>query len=149
MNGKTNFTREERLHRASLRVAHVMRGMWEEKGASHSRLLEPPLIDDELVTIGRSRACGDKLHREHVIPCILIVRECHRLLAAGRDDEEIAAFIREHVKIVHISSDEARRLDRVSELGLKQRMPEGWRFGDDPFARFEAAGVEWDLLPDP
>lgn len=141
----TRFSREELLHRSTLRVAHVIRGMWEENRSSHSRLVDSPLIDDELVTIGRSTSDGTK-RREHVIPCVMIVRACHEMLSREASDEDIAAFIRQHLKIIHVTHEEARRLDSVNALGLRQSMPENWQFGDDPYARLQAAGIEWEPI---
>lgn len=144
----TRFSREELLHRATLRVAHVIRGMWEEKQSSHSRLVDRPLIDDELVTIGRSTSIGAK-RREHVIPCVMIVRACHEMLTRDASDEDVAAFIRQHLKIVHVTPEEARRLDSVNAVGMRQCMPANWQFGDDPYARLRAAGIEWEPIETP
>ncbi len=139
----TQFSSEQLWERASLRVASHMRSLWEEKGSSDTRLLESFFLPDAYTVVGRSVACDGKGHREHVIPRLVVVAECHRLLDQGATDDELAAFIREHTKIVIVSDDERRRLDHRSELGLRQRMPAGWVFGDDPFARLTAASVEW------
>ncbi len=66
------------------------------------------------------------------------------MLEAGAADNEIAAFIRDNVLIVLITQEECERLDRVANLGLRQKMPEGWSFGDDPYARLRAASIEWE-----
>lgn len=123
-----------------------MRSLWEEKGGSDTRLLEGFFLPDAYTVVGRSRAAPLGGRREHVIPRLVIVSECHRMLERGASDAEIAAFLREYVKIVFVSEDERRRLDLRSELGLRQRMPEGWAFGDDPFARLSAAGIDWSPI---
>jgi hypothetical protein len=143
------YTRAERLERASLRAAMHIRGLWEEKGSSDTRLLEGLLLPDDLVVAGRSRAWTGAGRREHVVPRKVVIDECHRLLAEGEGDDMIAALIRDHVRIVLITREECDRLDRRDGLGLRQRMPEGWRFGDDIHARLAAAGILWDpIAPD-
>lgn len=146
---RREYTRTERLERASLRAAMHIRGLWEEKGSSDTRLLEGLLLPDDLVVAGRSRAWTGVGRREHVVPRKVVIDECHRLLAQGEDDAVIAALIRDHVRIVLITREECDRLDRRDALGLRQRMPEGWRFGDDIHARLTAAGILWDpIAPD-
>lgn len=143
---RREYTRAERLERASLRAAMHIRGLWEEKGSSDTRLLEGLLLPDDLVVAGQSRAWTGVGRREHVVPRKVVIDECHRLLARGEDDAVIAALIRDHVRIVLITREECERLDRRDDLGLRQRMPAGWQFGDDIYARLAAAGILWDPL---
>lgn len=140
------FSHEELWKRASLRAAVHMRGLWEEKGSSDTRLLESLFLPDAYTVVGRSIAISGRGRREHVIPRLVVVEECHRMLDAGASDEDVAAFIRAHIKVVIISDEERRRLDHVSELGLRQCMPNGWTFGDDPYARLSAAGILWSPI---
>jgi len=144
MSEHAKFSDAELLERASLRVTRFIRGMWEEKGDSDSRLLLHPWMPDRLTTMGRSRACAGKVYREHVVPRVLIVREAHRMFAEGHSDDEVALYIRDHVKIVEITKEEADRLDRKADFNLKKTMPEGWQAGGDVYARLAAAGIEWE-----
>lgn len=139
-----NFSDAELLERASLRVAMFMRGMWEEKGSSDSRLLFDPWMPDRLTTMGRSHACTGKIYREHVVPRVLIAREVHKMFGDGRSDADVARYIRDHVKIVEITKEEADRLDRANQTNLKTRMPDGWAAGGDVYARLAAAGIAWE-----
>ena len=151
------YTREERLARASLRVAMVIRGMWEEKGSSDTRLLEEPMLPDELTVVGKSKAFTGRGRREHVIPRLVVIKHCHEMLereaqekrTAADTDAEMAKFIREHVKIVLITSEEASRLDSKDQLGWRQKMPDDWMVGHNIFHRLEAAGIEWEASPEP
>ena len=136
-----NFSEDELIQRAFHRVATVMFGMWEEKGSSDTRLLLPPLIPHEFVTVGESVAGTE--HREHVIPRNVICYRCHEMFAAGSSIEAVATFIRRHLQIVHISREEQQRLDSGKELNLRQRMPDGWSFESGKlYARLEAAKIE-------
>ena len=141
------FTDAELLDRACLRVATVIRGMWEEKGSSDTRLLEEPLLPDWLTVVGRSRALkpGEKARREHVVPRLVILKACHAMLPNAAD-AEIAAFIRDHVRIVLITEDEQRRLDRRDAHGLRQTMPKEWEPGGDLYARLQAAAIAWEPI---
>lgn len=148
MTGRRIYTREERLERACLRVAMHIRGLWEEKGSSDTRLLEGLLLPDELTIVGRSKALkqGEARRREHVVPRRVIVNECHEMLKRGDGDEAIAAFIRHHTKIVLVTPAEAEKLDRVAELGLRQKMPDDWLFGGNVFRRLEVANIDWEPM---
>jgi hypothetical protein len=139
------YSYEERRERASLRAAMHIRGLWEEKGSSDTRLLEGLFYPDEFAVVGRSLKYEGKGRREHVIPRRIVVNECHAMLECGESDIAIARFIREHVKIVLISKEEQERLDSRHHFALRQIMPEGWAFGDgvDIFARLKHAGIEW------
>lgn len=120
-----------------------IRGLWEEKGSSDTRLVEGLFLPDEFTVVGQSLSYAGRGRREHVIPRLVVVSEIHRMLERDATDAEIAAFIREHVKIVKITHEERDRLDRRDQLGLRQCMPTGWRFGDDVFARLKAAEIQW------
>jgi hypothetical protein len=119
-----------------------IRGLHGEKGSSDTRLLERLLLPDELVVIGRSRALRDgaPFRREHVVPRLVIIEACHAMIEGGYPDEVLAAFIRDHTKIVLLTPDEAVKLDGL----YKQKMPEGWVAGGDLFERLDRAGIAWD-----
>ena len=138
------YSDAELKKRAFERVAYVMRDMWEEKGSSDTRLLIPPLIPDEYVIVGAS--INGKGHKEHVVPRTVICNECHIMLHDNKSLKEVAAFIQKYLKIVHITKSEKNRLDKSSELNLRQRMPEGWSFEDgDIFSRLYEAKIEFIL----
>jgi hypothetical protein len=75
-----------------------IRGLWEERGSSDTRLLEGLFLPDALTLAGHSKAFGGKGRREHVVPRRVIVQECHRMLGQGATDEELAKLIRDHVQ---------------------------------------------------
>lgn len=141
---KQSFSLEERKMRAFIRTVEVMKGLWEEKGSSDTRLLKEPLILDSYITAGES--LKGRGHREHVVPRVYLCHRCHEMFAAGTPIEEIATLLQKYLKVVHITNDEQLFLDRVQHMGLRERMPDGWRFGeDDPYARLRAAGIEFRL----
>lgn len=139
----SKYTDEERLDRACMRVAMHIRGLYEERGSSDTRLLEALFIPDDYTIVGQSDAYSGRGHREHVVPRKVIIEECHEMLRRKRGDAEIAGFIKDHLKIVLITLDECERLDRKAHHGLRQSMPSGWVVGDDVFARLVAAGISW------
>lgn len=87
---------------------------------------------------------GGPPHPEHVVPCAVLINESFRLIKEKKkSDDEIAKLLQRHWKIATISKAEAKILD--SDLGLKSRMPEGWRFEDgDTLARLKLAGITID-----
>jgi hypothetical protein len=140
---KGPFSKAELLVRASLRSARLIRELCEEKGDSHSRLVEAPIIADELVIVGRSAAGAVEKRREHVIPCNMIVRRCHEMIADGSSDNEVAGFIRRSLRIVLLSRAECRQLDLKSGFNLKTNMPGSWVFGECAFERLTHAQIDW------
>ncbi|OYW80072.1 MAG: hypothetical protein B7Z26_07060 [Asticcacaulis sp. 32-58-5] len=121
-----------------------IRGLWEEKGSSDTRLLEGLFIPDEFTIVGKSISCDATICREHVVPSLVIIKECHAMLESGLSDENVADFIMNHTKIVLISSSEREKLDSKDKLGLRQAMPTDWKFGDDIYARLRLAGIQWE-----
>lgn len=141
---KKIFTDEEKRHRAFLRTAMVIRGLWEEKGSSDTRLLQAPLILDSLVTVGES--LKGKGRREHIVPRVVLCEAAHRMLADGASDEEVAAMLMKFLKIVHIHPDEQVLLDSSKHFNLRQCMPGEWSMFDGcEFARLKTAGIEYKL----
>jgi hypothetical protein len=69
------FSHEEMLGRAFYRIAWNIRSMWEEKGSSDTRLLIEPMIPDDFVLVGQSKAAVDKAnqYKEHVVPRMMRV----------------------------------------------------------------------------
>lgn len=140
------FTHEEKIRRAFLRVAFVMHGMWEERGTSDTRLLNPPLIPDEYVLIGRSNKGGE--FREHMVPRRVICAHCHEMFRLGKSIEEVAQYIRSRLFIVKISKCERDMLDKSSGLNLRQRMPSDWcPVTGDVRARLLKANIEIEAAP--
>ena len=141
------YTNDERCERASRRVATHIRELWEETGVSDTRLLDGLFYPDALAIVGRSIGYKDKGHREHVVPRLTIIKACICMLERNETDEAVAKFVRDHTKIVLITRIEQQRLDGTlfgnKGLGLKQKMPDGWKPGDDIYARLTAAGIEW------
>jgi hypothetical protein len=82
---------------------------------------------------------GKNAYREHMIPCDMMNREGIRMFGAGATVEEVAAMFERNNKILLISDSEQETLDY--KMGLQCVMPEGWKFGDDVFARIRTACI--------
>ncbi|MEB3318459.1 MAG: hypothetical protein VKO39_10025 [Cyanobacteriota bacterium] len=99
---------------------------------------------DDLIVFGRSPTSHTAPYREHVIPASLIREEAKNLAEKGAPAHVIAEFIRCHLYVVIISEEEAVLLNKPLDKGgrsLKNSMPEGWIFGDDPLERLISAGI--------
>lgn len=125
-----------------------IRGLWEEKGSSDTRLLEGLFLPDDLTVVGRSHGLvdGAPYRREHVVPRKVIIDECHAMLGRGDSDEFIARFIRDHTRIVLITPEEAEALDQSKSPCLKQAMPVGWAPGGGLYRRLDLMGIKWSPI---
>lgn len=102
-------------------------------------LLEGDSID-HLITIGESiNRTKDNTYREHIVPCIMIYNRAVTMTMENYPTTEVAQMIKSNLAIVLITNEEADKLD--NELDLQTTMPEGWEFGNDIFARLNAAGI--------
>ena len=82
-----------------------------------------------------------KLHAEHVIPNSMIFNKLVEMVREGKSDIDITNFLRNSCEIVVITKSEMTLLDGKGS-GLKTKMPEGWNWGDDPYARLSYVGIE-------
>lgn len=85
---------------------------------------------------------AEKLHAEHIIPNNMVFSRLVELADSGSSDEGLASFLRESCIVVVITKKEANILDYV--IGLRKDMPEGWKWGDDPFLRLKAAKISME-----
>ena len=91
--------------------------------------------------IARNKPLAENSYREHVVPCKMILDHAIDMVENGSSDEQIARMIEQNLVIVHITNDQAKYLDQ--ELGLKTTMPDGWKFGDNIYARLEVANIDY------
>ena len=140
------FTKEDKRKEAFLRAANTLFSFWRvlnqderDSGQSgiHSRLLEY-LIEDAFVEVGES--LKGRGHREHIIPLTMIRDQAIKMFNQNYLVEDVAEMIEKNLKLVHITKNEQQYLD--NELGYKTSMPQGWKFGDDPFARLSKANIK-------
>lgn len=103
-------------------------------------LLEGDSID-HLITIGESvKRTKENTYREHIVPCILIYNQAVTMTMEKRSVTEVAQMIKNNLAIVLITNEEAELLD--NELDMQTSMPEGWKFGNDVFARLTTAQIQ-------
>lgn len=75
---------------------------------------------------------------DHSVPFAVIAEELWREpLSWSR--ESLRVFLLSNFKRAVLSYHEDRQL---TQAGLRQRMPDGWEIGSDPYARYHAAGIE-------
>lgn len=110
----------------------------------HSRIFSHYLHPEkEFVYAGTSRNIqpDTKVRLEHIVPCIVLINECTRLISEGSvPHSRIAELLAKHWKVAHITKDEQNKLDKT--LKLKSKMPQGWTFKNgDTYARFQLAEI--------
>ena len=107
---------------------------------------------DDLFYAGRSLEAarrGLKLgdpgtRREHTIQCNLVRDEAVRLAQEGISISDLADFLLASIRVVLITEEEAQRMDSMrtpSGMNLRDNMPDGWKWGDDVFARLRYASI--------
>lgn len=110
-------------------------------GGGHTRIIEFLLVDEAII-VGES--VNGKTYREHVVPLCVIRDESMRMYKEGKDVDEVAEAINNHLAIILISNEEADILNKVK--GWKTKMPDGWRFNQgDIFARLTEANIKFSL----
>ena len=72
---------------------------------------------------------------EHAVPAGVLRAE---LLGASGDDQRVLEVLMGAGPVAALLRTEDERLRAA---GLGSRMPEGWRVGDDPLARYHAVGI--------
>ncbi|MCT0200203.1 hypothetical protein KQ313_10985 [Synechococcus sp. CS-1325] len=109
------------------------------------------LVDD-LIAIGSSNTAFSSVagpYREHVVPLNLVHRHAVKIAGEGASVDALATFLRLNVLLVKLSVSEAEHLNRspggTGGKLLKESMPDGWEWGDDPTERLSAAGINVSL----
>ena len=103
-------------------------------------LLEGDSID-HLITIGESvKRTKENTYREHIVPCIMIFNQAVTMTLEKCSVTSVAQMIKTNLAIVLITNEEADLLD--NELDMQTSMPEGWKFGDNVFARLDVAKIQ-------
>ena len=84
--------------------------------------------------IPRKDWSGRNVTVEHSIP----IKILYPAFMGGRNPGDLRAVIDAyHVAVVTRAEDK-----RLRDAGLRQSMPSGWEWGDDPFARWKTVGIE-------
>ncbi len=89
--------------------------------------------DDRDKQIIKGESKDSASYREHVVPCILIIEHAIAMVVEGSSVEEIANFIKKHLVIIKIDKNQADKIN--NQLKLKDKMPKGWNWGDNIYAR--------------
>jgi hypothetical protein len=95
---------------------------------------------DHIITRGESQARTPiDTYREHIVPCVLIHNRAIEMTLANEPITKVAHMIAANLAIVLISNAEQQVVDIQNKW--RTTMPEGWNFGDSPFARLEQSGI--------
>ncbi|OYY73677.1 MAG: hypothetical protein B7Y40_08540 [Gammaproteobacteria bacterium 28-57-27] len=95
--------------------------------------------DQDLIYMGRSVNGGG--HREHLVPCVVLVNQAFHMYEHGLELSEVASLMRKYLRVADITKEEARHLDY--DCKMKTRMPSGWSFETGAVtARLDLAGIK-------
>ena len=87
--------------------------------------------------IPRNEWSGDRVTVEHAIP----VKVMYGFFGKAQTDRDMLKIIEAYTVAV-VTKEEDKRL---TDAGLGSSMPEGWRLGEDPLARWSRVGIEVEL----
>lgn len=76
---------------------------------------------------------------EHVVPIDFMTQTLCTMAKEGASDDAMFDFLMRNHKVVYIKDEDAHKMDR--DLKLQTVMTEGWKDGDSPFARLDAANI--------
>jgi len=76
---------------------------------------------------------------EHVVPIDFMTQELVRMCTLGASEDAMYDFLMRNHKVAYITPLQASTID--SGLKMQTTMTEGWKDGDNPFARLEAANI--------
>ena len=151
--GRSRFNPDERNRDSyfddAARIAyHAVRDGWRWPiNGSFRQALGFDCID-RLITVGYSELAlssqASDHWRERVVPAVMVKNKACEMASQHASPKEISDFLKAHLLIVIVTKNEARLLDRqltTSGESMRTSMPEGWQWGQDPFARLKAAGI--------
>lgn len=150
------------LRHEYLRLARVFKALHEDYRArkqldtSAKTWCNTDLFDlflpDELTVIGQtvdSRVPGARRRREHLIPRLAVAERCIEMFDADSSLEDVATFLQKFLKIVWVSSEEAKTIDAPIH-GQKQQMPaesgDWWKDENSIDIRLKIAGITWEEI---
>ena len=84
----------------------------------------------------RAQAAGANRFHEHVVPRVVITR--HLVEQRMMDVYEIATALRRHCLAAVVTEAD----DELNRHRLRKSMPDGWRWGDDPWALSRGESVQ-------
>jgi hypothetical protein len=87
----------------------------------------------EALAIDRSNWTGSNVTVEHAVP----IRVLYDAFIVASNRSAMAAVV-EAYHVAVVTKEEDRRLRKA---GLVSKMPNGWTWGDDPFARWQEVGI--------
>ena len=88
----------------------------------------------------KTRVNRSNVSWEHVVPTKVLVDKLLELDKSGTlSDKKIEEMIEKYGYVCLVTKDENRKLDKNK---FREKMPQGWKYGDDAFARYKAVGIE-------
>ena len=80
--------------------------------------------------------------KEHNIPTKFIYDAIKKAVFNDKVIEMFDLIMKDNFQVLLNSDDD----EKLNKAGLRSKMPEGWKFGDDPFARYVKGGIDLNSL---
>lgn len=110
-----------------------------QEAGSYRILCNLGILRPEGLSIYRINSKVKGLIFEHVIPNCVYVDRLVELYDNGELDEKQFSWLMSQIHVCFILKEED---DRLKEKKLTEKMPDGWRWGDDPFARYKECDIK-------
>lgn len=116
-------------------IAKVFKAAYD---SGHTALIDRKAFDmvDDLISVNSP---FENCRREHIVPCKVLLDEVLNIYANNGSIIKVKEMLEENLKLLHITKHQQRILDTK----YKQTMPNGWSFGDSPYARLDKLEIPY------
>lgn len=146
-----NFKNAHDKNYAKKRIAITLRNALEKSFGAPFSGRERQKVDYKYISVGLMRAIElgiatkDTATYDHVVPLNTVIMHLIELAEAGAldYDEYCKVMTFEANCVCGLTKEENAKISfkRNGGLGLLSTMPKGWKWGDDVWARYKAAGI--------
>lgn len=121
------------------RLSNVVKVIRIATDTGDTTLLHRKMVDDLTPYVSINKRTTDLDWGEHVVPIDFMFQHSVEMIKSGAEDEVVVDFWYRNLKVVYITPAQASLMDK--DLKLQTVMTEGWKDGDNPFARLDAANI--------
>lgn len=109
--------------------------------SGNTRFLDRWVFDQVDSYIAINAPSETRTYREHVIPCDFLLRHIVEMYEQGATVSDVESMLDTHLAIAYIRPEDAAYMDY--NLGLKTKMPDSWKWGDNITARLDEAKINY------
>jgi len=80
--------------------------------------------------------------KEHLIPTAVIYDAMKDSVFNNNVNDSFDIIMKDNFQVLLNSDDD----DSINKAGFRDKMPNGWKFGDDPWERYKASGIDLSTI---